>query len=75
MINYDTSSSVTNTSYNYYKIDKLKVAKFYSDYYYTLIKTRGSVTAGKPKKEKVKKTSFMFDPTGIGEAWPKKKSK
>jgi hypothetical protein len=70
MINYDTSSSVTNTSYNYYKIDKLK-----GDYYYTLIKARGSVTAGNPKKEKVKKTSFMFDPTGIGEAWPKKKSK
>lgn len=72
----DTSSSSTNTfDYgNYYYSIRKGSGLNSGQYYYHIIKTRGHIGPDKPPKQKTsKKKTFLFDPTGIGEEWPKKK--
>lgn len=63
------------SSFNYYYYsytDSTSSTNWPPTEYYTRSKLSGNeVKKLKPKEEK---TSFVFDPKGIGEEWPKKKS-
>lgn len=65
MTTYDTSSSVTSSSF-------YTTYKNYNDY--VQLYTRGHMGPSPKKENKLpKKTKFHFDPTGMNEPWKKPK--
>ena len=68
-----TSSDSTSFSYDDYYEQK-RFGEKYSRNYEFRSKLTTILDEVKKKEEVKKQTSFMFDPTGIGEEWPEKKS-